>query len=109
MRGWAFGLLRIRPDDFGLMRPGVFWEALSAYRKEKDMDRAHVGELVRGAALRLLNIQLAKQDRYTDPAEFWPMPWDTGQDGEEGSPESMTPEQRERNARAFLKRINWNR
>lgn len=58
------------------MRLGEFFEALQAHNYEKEMDRRHMGELARGAALRLFNLQLKPKDRITDPAKFWAMPWD---------------------------------
>jgi len=58
------------------MRPGEFWEALRAYNSKVSADRRHLGELVRGGTLRLWNLQVAKKSRITDPAKFWPMPWD---------------------------------
>lgn len=58
------------------MRPGEFWEALEAHFEEKNADRRHIGELVRGVALRLFNIQVDKQYRMKDPRKYWPMPWD---------------------------------
>ena len=58
------------------MRPGEFWEALRAYDSKVSADRRHLGELFRGATLRLWNLQVKKSDRISDPAKFWPMPWD---------------------------------
>lgn len=58
------------------MRPGEFLEALAAHNEEVTADRRHLGELVRGATLRLFNIQVAQKSRMRDPAKFWPMPWD---------------------------------
>ena len=58
------------------MRPGEFWEALRAYNEEKGADRRHVGELVRGATLRLWNLQVKESSRIRDASKFWQMPWD---------------------------------
>lgn len=58
------------------MRPGEFWEALNAYQEGVSADRRHLGELVRGATLRLFNLQVDKRYRITDPSKFWKMPWD---------------------------------
>lgn len=90
------------------MRPGEFWEAMDAHNKEKEADRRHTGELARGVALRLFNIGVDKKSRYTDPAKFWPMPWDEIK-VDEGLErlESMSDNERSFEAREFLKRINW--
>ena len=91
------------------MRPGEFWEAMDAHNKEKEADRRHIGELVRGAALRLFNLQLAAKDRITDPARFWRMPWDdiTVADEEQLQFEQMTDEERAESARKFLDKVGW--
>lgn len=91
------------------MRLGEFWEALDAHNNEVEADRRHMGELVRGATLRLFNLQIAKKDRFTDPAKFWRMPWDesTTNDGELERFEAMTDEERAENAKNFLNKIGW--
>lgn len=76
MRGLAFGVLGMTRKEFYEMRPGEFLEALAAHNEEVDADRKHLGELVRGATLRMFNLQVAQKNRYKDPAKFWPMPWD---------------------------------
>lgn len=107
IRGWAVGLLGIRLPDFLLLRVGEFWEAMAAYRREKELDRRHMGELARGAALRIFNIQLAPKDRVSDPAQFWLMPWDDEKEAPDATLQMMTEEERRENAKEFLKRINW--
>jgi hypothetical protein len=88
------------------MRPGEFWEAMDAHNKEKEADRRHGGELARGVALRLFNLQVDKKSRISDPAEFWPMPWDEPKVDEELERlESMTNEEKSEEARRFLERI----
>lgn len=91
------------------MRLGEYWEALDAHSREKEADRRHMGELVRGAALRLFNLQLAKKDRITDPVKFWPMPWDEipQADEELARFEAMTDEEKVANARDFISKIGW--
>lgn len=91
------------------MRLGEFWEAMDAYNKEKEADRKHMGELVRGATLRLYNTQVMKSDRVSDPKIFWRMPWDedTVANEELENFERMTDEQRAESARNFLKKVGW--
>lgn len=91
------------------MRLGEYWEALDAHNNEVEADRRHMGELVRGATLRLFNLQIAKKDRFTDPTKFWRMPWDdfTTTDGELERFEAMTDEERAENAKDFLNKIGW--
>lgn len=90
------------------MRPGEFWEAMDAHNREKEADRMHAGELARGVALRLVNIQLAKGSRVDDPAKFWPMPWDEVVIDEELERlDSLSPEERAAEARDYIKTIGW--
>lgn len=90
------------------MRPGEFWEAMDAHSREKEADRRHMGELARGVAIRLFNIGVDKKSRFTDPAKFWPMPWDEIKVDEELERlESMTNDEKADEAQRFLKRIGW--
>lgn len=104
----AFGLLGISRREFYEMRPGEFWEALRAYNEQVSADRRHLGELVRGATIRLWNLQVAPKSRLTDVRKFWPMPWDEEQDGEAKEIkrlESLDEEQAQKEIDKFLKRI----
>ncbi len=109
MRGWAFGLLHLSRDDFYTMRPGEFWEAMSAFREDEEHGRMHIGELVRGAALRLFNLQLRRQDRIADPRKFWRMPWDEDPASEEQEEiqrlDSLSDEERAVEVQKFLSKI----
>jgi len=93
------------------MRIGEFWEALKAYRDEKDADRRHMGELIRGAALRLFNLQLKKGSQILDPSKFWPMPWDEAPDDENEriieQLDNLSDEQRMEKAMDLLERIGY--
>jgi hypothetical protein len=68
--------------EFLEMRPGEFWEAMNAYNIQFLAQQKHQGELIRGAVLRLWNVQVNKKDRILDPRKFWPMPWDEMQVGD---------------------------
>ena len=109
MRGWAFGLLHLSRDDFYAMRPGEFWEAMSAFREDEEQGRVHIGELVRGAALRLFNLQLRRQDRITDPRKFWRMPWDedpmSAEQEEIQRLDALSDEERNAEVQKFLSKI----
>lgn len=84
------------------MRPGEFWEALGAYNEDTMANRRHVGELIRGATLRLVNLQLRAGSQIRDPRDFWRMPWDE-QVNELASLDSMTDEDREAEVDKFNK------
>ncbi len=108
VRGWAIARLGISLNEFYLMRPGEFWEAILAWQADKEADRRHVAELIRGVGVRLFNIQLAPKDRYTDVRKFWPFPWDEVDDksAEVERLNSMTEEERSKAAMEFLERNN---
>ena len=109
IRGIALGVLGMTLPDFYAMPVGVFWEALGAHYKEVEAERRHIGELVRGAALRLFNINLKRNDQIRDPRKFWEMPWDEPSEEEEQvkALEKMTDEQRAASARSLLQKIGW--
>lgn len=110
MRGWAFGVLGLSRKEFYEMRPGEFWEALSAHNEEVLADRRHIGELVRGATIRLFNLQVAQKHRMKDPTKFWPMPWDeqkeVGDQAEIRRLDSLDEAGRQEEVNKFLSRLN---
>lgn len=90
------------------MRPGEFWEALRAYNEQVSADRRHLGELVRGATLRLWNLQVSPKSRLTDTRKFWPMPWDGETDGELREIkrlENLSEEDAQKEIDKFLKKV----
>lgn len=92
------------------MRVGEFWEAWKAYNDEKNADRRHTGELARGIAIRLFNIQLRKKDQIKEPAKFWRMPWDesnTENDRIVRELNALTDEERGQKAIELLNKIGW--
>jgi hypothetical protein len=58
------------------MRPGEFWEAMKVWQADKEADRRHVAEVIRGVGVRLFNIQLKPKDQIRDIRKFLPLPWD---------------------------------
>ena len=47
-----------------------------AWQADKEADRRHVAEVIRGVGFRLFNIQLAAKDQIRDIGKFLPLPWD---------------------------------
>lgn len=96
--------------EFYEMRPGEFLDALEAHNDEVVADRRHIGELVRGATLRLFNLQVAQKSRVRDPRKFWPMPWDERSGQAEKDEirrlESLDEEAAKREADKFLSRLH---
>ncbi len=109
IRGWAIACLHLTPTQFYELRIGEFWEAMDAYWAEKGADRKHIGELVRGAALRLFNTQVKNPEKKAE--KFWPMPWDDNAEAEADELRRLnrlTPEERQKEVDLFLKRIKGN-
>ena len=103
------GLLGMTRSVFYETRPGEFWEALRAHEEEVIADRRHLGELVRGATLRLWNLQVKKENRVAKPAKFWPMPWDDTGSREEDEIKrlaSLSEDETRKEVDKFLKRVN---
>jgi len=105
-RGIAIGTLGMTLGNFLDCPVGVFWEAVEAHQREMEAGRRHTGELIRGAALRLFNLQLKRGDQIKDPRDFWPMPWDDEKEaGEAGErPEAGTGM---RDPAELLRKIGW--
>lgn len=91
------------------MRPGEFWEAMTVWQADKEADRRHVAEVIRGVGVRLFNVQLKQKDQIKDVRKFMMLPWDEDPDYDEGLErlKSLTDEERTEEAKEFLDRINW--
>lgn len=108
LKGWAIAYLHLTLQDFGLLRLPEYWAAIDAYWEEKNADRRHIGELIRGATARLFNLQVSEKYRVEDPADFWPMPWDEKKEKESEVEviDRMTDEERDLLAQRFMDRLN---
>ena len=104
LRAWAIALLHLGIDDFERMRLGDLLDAMKVWQEDKMAERQHIGELIRGATLRLFNLQLKPKDRVSDPVKFWKMPWDADPDEVSKEVASWTQEERDRKAKEFLSR-----
>ena len=100
--------MHISRDDFYHMTPGEFWEALHAYREEVEANRRHLGELTRGLAVRIVNLFIKKESRYSEASKLWPMPWDTTDNLTDTVRElsALSDEERTEMANNFLKKID---
>ncbi len=100
-------------EDFYSMRMGEFWEAMDAFRKEAEGGRIHVGNLVRGLCIRIVNLFVSKKDKVKDEREFWPMPWD--EPNENGAAEvakrlaGLSDEDRQEKVNEFLSKLGYGR
>lgn len=109
MRGYAIGILGMTLKDFGECRVGILDEAIEAHNNEHNADRKHIAELIRGATIRLFNLQVEKKSRYRSVEDFWPMPWDEKYQNKREADDKfskMTDEERKKAAKKFMERIN---
>jgi hypothetical protein len=91
------------------MRLGEFFEAMDAFRRESEAGRIHAGNLIRGLAVRVVNLFVAKKDKIKDERKYWPMPWDEPDEDPDRVARSlakMTDEQRQAKVNEFLSRLN---
>lgn len=90
------------------MRPGEFWEAIDAHNTEATAQRKHLGELARGATIRLWNLQVDKKHRISDVRKFWPMPWDEpiDSDSEIRRLASLSEEETQEEVHKFFSKVN---
>lgn len=105
LRGTALGEMGMTRREFYEMPVGEFLEALAAYRRKEAAERRHAGELARGAALRLFNLQLRRKDQIRKPSEFWPMPWDSENGGGSPAPEKRRPKTEEEGRRSLARLV----
>lgn len=108
LRSWSIALLHISIGDFERMHLGDILDAMRIWQEDKMAERRHIGELVRGAALRLFNLQLKAKDRISDPVKFWRMPWDEDPDEVEKEVAAWSQDERDNKAKEFLSRVNGN-
>lgn len=105
VRGWAIARLGLDRESFGLLRQGEYWEAMAVWIEDRNAERRHEAEVVRGVGLRLFNIQLAKGKSLT-PHEFMPFPWDE-ESYDPGALENMTEEEKKASLDKLLEKVNW--
>lgn len=100
-------------EDFYSMRIGEFYEAMDAFRKEAEGDRIHMGNLVRGLCIRIVNLFVARKDRINDERKFWPMPWDEPDKDDAAEVaktlSGLSNEERQEKINEFLSKLGYGR
>ena len=87
------------------MRQGEYWEAMTVWIEDRNAERRHEAEVIRGVGLRLFNIQLAK-GKSLKPHEFMPFPWDEDS-YDPGALENMTEEEKKASLDELMKHVKW--
>lgn len=78
---------------------------MTVWIEDRNAERRHEAEVIRGVGLRLFNLQLAK-GKSLKPHEFMPFPWDE-EEQDDGGLSQMTEEERKASLDKLKKLINW--
>jgi hypothetical protein len=79
---------------------------MTVWIEDRNAERRHEAEVIRGVGLRLFNLQLAK-GKSLKPHEFMPFPWDEEEEIDDGGLSQMTEEERQASIAELIKRVNW--
>ncbi len=78
---------------------------MTVWIEDRNAERRHVAEVMRGVGLRLFNLQLAK-GKSLRAQEFMPFPWDDD-DPNDGGLSKMTFEEKQASLKALMEHVNW--
>ena len=78
---------------------------MTVWIEDRNAERRHEAEVIRGVGLRLFNLQLAK-GKSLKPHEFMPFPWDE-EEQDDGGLSQMTEEERRASLERLKQLINW--
>ena len=107
IRGWAIARLGLTVEAFGLLRQGEYWEAMMVWIEDRNAERHHTAEVIRGAGLQIFNLLLPKGSS-VKAHDFLPFPWDPEeQDGDDGGFSQMSAEEKKASLDALMKHVNW--
>ena len=79
---------------------------MTVWIEDRNAERRHEAEVIRGVGLRLFNLQLAKGNSLK-PHEFMPFPWDEEEKPDDGGLSEMTEEERKASMEKLKELINW--
>ena len=79
---------------------------MTVWIEDRNAERRHEAEVIRGVGLRLFNLQLAK-GKSLKPHEFMPFPWDEEEKPDDGGLSETTEEERMASMEKLKELINW--
>jgi hypothetical protein len=79
---------------------------MTVWIEDRNAERRHEAEVIRGVGLRLFNLQLAK-GKSLQPHEFMPFPWDAEEEPDEGGLDQLSEEEKQASLKALLEHVNW--
>ena len=78
---------------------------MTVWIEDRNAERRHEAEVIRGVGLRLFNIQLAK-GKSLKPYEFMPFPWDE-EENDPGALENLTEDEKKASLDKLLGQVKW--
>lgn len=79
---------------------------MTVWVEDRNAERRHGAEVIRGVGLRLFNLQLAK-GKSLKPHEFMPFPWDPEEEPDDGGISQMTDEEKQASIKELMQHVNW--
>ncbi len=79
---------------------------MTVWIEDRNAERRHGAEVIRGVGLRLFNLQLAK-GKCVKPHEFMPFPWDPEEQPDDGGLSMMNEEEKQASLSELMKHVNW--
>ncbi len=79
---------------------------MTVWIEDRNAERRHGAEVIRGVGLRLFNLQLAK-GKSVKPHEFMPFPWDPEEQPDDGGLSMMNEEEKQASLSELMKHVNW--
>jgi len=79
---------------------------MTVWIEDRNAERRHEAEVIRGVGLRLFNLQLAK-GKSLKPHEFMPFPWDPEEEPDDGGISQMTDEEKQASIKELMQHVNW--
>ena len=79
---------------------------MTVWIEDRNAERRHEAEVIRGVGLRLFNLQLAK-GKSLQPHEFMPFPWDAEEEPDEGGLDQLSEEEKQASLKALMEKVNW--
>ena len=79
---------------------------MTVWIEDRNAERRHGADVIRGVGLRLFNLQLAK-GKSVKPHEFMPFPWDPEEQPDDGGLSMMNEEEKQASLSELMKHVNW--
>ena len=79
---------------------------MTVWIEDRNAERRHGAEVIRGVGLRLFNLQLAK-GKSIKAHEFLPFPWDPEEQPDDGGLSMMNEEEKQASLSELMKHVNW--